>query len=388
MSARSDPQRAPVRLLVLCAGDPESERAFSGSARNLIEALERRGCVYHKANVLGWTDPFSRGSLPIRLLRRLDRFGIEEAYRWSSASFDRNTRRAHRIAKEHSKFNACLMYGTTYHPRLGVPTYCYFDATATQVYQAGSWEFARFSPRRAARVIDYQRRVFADCTGIFPRTRWAAGSVTQDYGIPEERVCPAGAGPNYYVPPLPHGPYDRKTILFIGTEFERKGGPLILEAFRLLRQDVPDARLTIVGCSPGIDEPGVEVVGRIAKDAPGGLERLLQYYSQASLFCIMSTFEPFGIVILEAQNSFVPCVVPARFAFTETVVDGVTGRHVPEYDAGMLAETFVELLKDPSRLEAMGQAAHDHVRSHWTWDSAAAHIHERILYDLNHHQEE
>jgi glycosyltransferase involved in cell wall biosynthesis len=371
-----------VRLLVLCAGDPDSERAFSGSARALIQALEARGCVAHKANVLGMTDPFKPGNGLVRTLRRLDRFGIEDRYRWSKLYCSRNSRRAERIAASVEGYNACLMYGTSYLPRLNVPTYCYFDATAAQVYAARAWEFADMREDRANRVIAYQKDVFDMCTGIFPRTDWAGRSVAEDYGVAEEKITVAGAGSNYQIEPLAHGPYDRQTILFIGSEWERKGGPLIAEAFRIVRKNMPQARLVIIGCAPQIDLPGVEVVGRISKDAPGGLNRLMAHYSEASLFCIMSTFEPFGIVVIEAQQAGVPCVVPMRFAFTETVVDGETGRQVAGEDPEHLAQVFLSMLRDPARLRMMGEAGQRFVAARWTWAEAARRIEERVQQDL------
>lgn len=372
-----------VRVLVWCAGNPELERTFSGSARSLIQAMERRGIVHAKGNVTaGITDVFSPPPLYVRALTKFDRWRLLGKYRWSRMACEGNSRRARAIARAHPGFNACFMYGTSYNPRLPVPTYCYFDATSAQVFRGAGWEFGKLSERTASRIIGYQQEVFDHCTGIFPRTGWAAGSVRDDYGIAESKITVAGAGPNHYAEPLPHGPYDGRTILFIGREWERKGGPLILDAFRLTRKHVPDARLVIVGCTPPLDEPGVEIVGPIKKDAEGGLRRLLDLYAQASLFCIMSTFEPFGIVIVEAQNSYVPCVVPARYAFTETVVDGVTGKHVAEYDAGQLADAFVTLLRDPARLEAMGKAGHEYVRAQYTWDVAAERIHRRIQADL------
>jgi len=376
------PSSPPLRLLVLCAGDPESERAFSGSAKNLINALERRGVVYHKANVLGLSDPFQAGPKWLQFLRKFDRFGLEERYRWSNRFFDANSRRAEAIARAWPDFNACLLYGTTFNPRLDVPVYCYFDATAAQVYNARAWEFSRFSEATARRIIAYQQQVFNGCSAIFPRTRWAAGSVRDDYGIPEKRIVPAGAGPNYFAAPLPHASYDKQTILFIGTEFKRKGGPLVLEAFARLRRTLPNARLLIVGASPDIDLPGVEVIGRIQKDAPGGLDRLLALYAEASIFCIMSEFEPFGIVVLEAQNSYVPCVAPARFAFTETILARETGRHVASRDPDELAGVFEELLSNPEELARMGAAGHAFVNREWTWDAAAARMAERMAQDL------
>lgn len=373
---------APLRLLVLCAGDPEGERTFSGSARSLISALERQGCVHHKANVTaGFRDAFSPGNRFVRTVRRLDRLDWEGRYRWTRLACELNSMRARRIAAGRPGFDACLMYGTNYNPRLDVPTYCYFDATVAQVARAGQWSFRRFSEKSRERAVAYQAEVFRRCRGIFPRTRWAAESVEQDYGIPPERITVAGAGSNHTVEPLPHGPYDRQTILFIGTDWERKGGPLIVRAFRRLRRTRPEARLVIVGCNPDLREPGIEVVGRIRKDAPGGLDRLLRLYSEASVFCIMSNYEPFGIVVVEAQNAGVPCVVPARFAFTETVVDGVTGRHLKEDDPELLARILEELLSDPARLETMGEAARRFATSNYTWDIAARRIIDRILRD-------
>ncbi len=380
LAAGNEPE---VRLLALCAGDPEAARTFSGSARSLFRAMERRGMLHGApANVSGVSNIFSKGNAAIRLSRRLDRFGLWMRYRWSDMSFARNTRRAHAVAAGRPGFNACFLYGTTYNPQVNAPKYCYFDATVAQVAAAREWDFGLLPERVIARVRAYQRRVFDECACVFPRTQWAAQSCYEDYGLPPEKVCVAGAGSNHEARPLPHGPYDRQTILFIGTEFARKGGPLIVEAFRRVRQVLPQARLVIIGCRPPIDEPGVEAVGRIGKDEPGGIDRLLHYYSQASVFCIMSHFEPFGVVVVEAQNSYVPCVAPARFAFRETIVDGETGCLVPEYDAAALAQTLTGLLRDPARLEAMGRAAHDHARRNYTWDEAARRIGNRIREDL------
>lgn len=379
---RESAPTAPPKLLVLCAGDPDNPRTFSGSAGSLIAALERAGGVAHKANVLGVSDAFQAGPLPLRLLRRFDKFGLEERYRWSDRAFARNSARANRIGQGLGGYDACLMYGTNYLPNLPTPTYCYFDATFAQVYKEAAWEFRFLSRRQAERINAFQRQVYDHCTAIFPRTRWAGDSVIGDYGIASDKVMPAGAGPNYYAEALPHAPYDRQTILFLGVEFDRKGGPLLLEAFRRVRAALPQARLLIAGCSPPVDEERVTVLGFVPKNTPGGLQKMLELYASASVFCIMSSFEPFGIVVLEAQNSYVPCVVPRRFAFTETVQEGITGRTVPEYDAEVLSQTLIALLSDPARLETMGRAAHEYVRQEWTWDHAAARILDRVQRDL------
>lgn len=371
-----------VMLLCLCAGDPDGARPFSGSARALFGALRRLGCVHATANVLGWTDSFAAGPLPLRLIRKLDRFGIEDRYNWSPLSWWFNSNRAKRAALAHPGFNAVLMYGTTFTCAVPTPKYVYLDATSSQVAAARAWEFSTFSPDKSRRVIQYQQRIFDNCTGIFPRSDWTANSLRNDYHLPDERIVVAGAGSNFHSTPLPHASYAEQRILFIGVEWERKGGPLILEAFRKLKRDMPDATLVVIGCDPVINEPGVEVLGKLHKSEPSELRRLLEEYSRASLFCIMSHYEPFGIVVLEAQECGVPCVVPRRFAFNETVRHGETGLHVAEYDPDLLANAFRELLADPERLEKMGAAAKEWVAERWTWDRAARCIRDRVVADL------
>jgi len=372
----------PVRLLCLCAGDPRAKRPFSGSARALFQALERRGCVHAMGNVLGITDPFAPGPWPIRLLRKIDRLELEDWYRWTPFAWGRNTRRAEAFAGQHPGYNAVLMYGTTYNPELGVPKYVYLDATSAQVSSAKAWEFARFSPEKTRSVVHYQRDIFDGCTAVFPRSKWAADSLRGDYGLPDDRIVVAGAGSNFEGVPLKHGSYANARILFIGVEWERKGGPLLVEAFREVKKALPHATLAIVGCSPEVNEPGVEIIGMIPRGTQDGQRRLLEEYSRASVFCIMSEYEPFGIVVLEAESCGVPCVAPDRFAFPETIRDGETGALKARYDAGRLASKLISLLSNPEELERMGKAAQEWVANEWTWDIAARRIHERIAADL------
>lgn len=360
--------------------------AFSGSARNLIHALKASGCVWHVENFCGILHPWSKKPYIIRRCQEIidGRLGLIQRYNSSSFCYARNTQRARKIAAAHPGFNACLVYGISCLPLdLQVPTYCYFDATNAQNCASGCWGMGNYSREKISRIIEYERAVFADCRGIFPRSSWAATSVLADYKISPDKIVVAGAGPNHQSASPPHGPYDRQTILFIGREFDRKGGSLILDAYRRTRAKLPEARLVIVGCNPDIHEKGVEVVGLIAKDKPGGLDRLLKLYREASLFCIMSTYEPFGIVVLEAQLSGVPCVLPNRYAFPEMIKDGETGLLVQQYHTDELAAAFCSLLSNPDKLTRMGQEARKYITEHFTWQHAANRICMRIKEDLD-----
>ena len=370
-----------LKLLILCAGNFQNEKAFSGSARNLFIALEKRNCVYQKVNIGG--NSYAEGRLPTRLFRKVDRFGFEDRFRSNSKlAYTLNSLRAKKTVSKYPDFNACLIYGTYFDLNIQTPLYCYFDATVAQVANAKKWGFAKASNRTLNRIFEDQKKLFHKCSAIFPRSEWAAKSVIEDYDLSREKICVASAGVNFQLEPYPHQSYDRQSILFIGREFELKGGPLILDAFRQTRQKLPHARLVIIGCTPDIKEPGVEIIGSISKDVSGGMDKLLTYYSEASIFCLMSNFEAFGISLVEAMHCGVPCVVPKRYAFPEIIVDNVTGRHIEKPDAYNLSQVFIDLLSDPSRLKKMGDAGQQHVQQNYTWDEAARRIHERIQKDL------
>jgi glycosyltransferase involved in cell wall biosynthesis len=370
------------KILVMCDGDPEADGLFSGAAKYLANALDRRGLVLAKGDVSGAPGFWDGQNLATRIARRLDAFHWEARSRWSTGAFSRKTAAANTLSAQHGDASACLMFGTTYQPEIKCPTYCYLDATVQQVRDARGWEFQYFGGAFADSIQAYQQSVFDRCSCIFTFSEWAAESVTTDYGIESDRVLAVGGGSNFSDPPLDHGTYDAQRVLFVGKDFERKGGPLIVEAFRRVRQTLPNATLVIAGCDPGIREPGIDVVGFVGKGTASGEQHLLELYRDASLMCLMSSFEPFGLVVIEAGRSGVPCITPDRFAFPETVLDGETGRRLHTYEANELAEVLLELLQKPSLLESMGTAARDYTRGRFEWNTVAETVAARIAADI------
>ena len=370
------------KILVMCDGDPDADRLFSGAAKYLTLALERRGLIDAKGDVSGDPGFWGRRSVAARIARRLDFSHWEARSRWSSASFARKTAAANAFAHQHESAHALLMFGTTYQPDFDAPTYCYLDATVRQVREAGGWEFQYFDDAFADAVQAYQQAVFNRCACVFTFSAWAADSVMNDYGIASERVMVVGGGSNFTSSPLPHGPYDKQQVLFVGKDFGRKGGPLIVEAFRRVRDALPNAKLVIAGCDPGLNDAGIETVGFIGKNTSDGEQQLLELYRDASVMCLMSTFEPFGLVIIEAGLSGVPCITPDRFAFPETVVDGETGRRLGSYTPDELAGVLIDLLSTPGDLERMGNAAQHYMRGRFEWDMVAERVAARIADDV------
>ncbi len=200
----------------------------------------------------------------------------------------------------------------------------------------------------------------------------AARSMVRDYGVDPSRVEVVGGGANVFPEQAPRRD-DGRTIVFVGKEFERKGGHVLLDAFARVRRAFPKARLLVAGPPvPRHAIPGVAFLGFVP------LEELPALLAQATAFALPTLAEPFGIAFLDAMACGVPCVGTRIGAVPEIVRDGATGFLVPPGDAGALADALVRLLADPSGARAMGARGRAWVSAGALWSHVATRL-ERVL---------
>ena len=99
---------------------------------------------------------------------------------------------------------------------------------------------------------------------------------------------------------------------------------------------------------------------------------MIQFYSQAAVFCCPSVYEPFGIINLEAMACETAVVASAVGGILEVVEDGKTGLLVPPARPDALAEALTRVLGDPALARTMGRAGRTRVEDKFSWTSVAA----------------
>jgi starch synthase len=220
----------------------------------------------------------------------------------------------------------------------------------------------------------------------------------------------------------PHKPY----VLFVGRITRQKGVTHLVDAIHYLppgtqvvlcagAPDTPEIAAemrekvaAVRHYTPGSQEALVEVFSDGTGDNPPGhaiatgdytgtghnlvwieqmvtKEEAIQLYSHCAVFCCPSVYEPFGIINLEAMACRAPVVASATGGILEVVVEGETGHLVPftadpetsfptepEKFARDLATRVTELLKDPAKAKAMGEAGRRRVEEHFSWTAIAA----------------
>ncbi len=127
------------------------------------------------------------------------------------------------------------------------------------------------SRQRVDQALRYEEDVAGQMDAIFTMSEYVRQSFISDYHVDPHRVFTVGAGINLSTFPAPthNKDYSAPRMLFIGSDFNRKGGPLLLQAFSLVRKSIPAAELHIVGPAQLTNLPhGVTFHGYLSKTDP------------------------------------------------------------------------------------------------------------------------
>ncbi|MCX5998500.1 MAG: glycosyltransferase family 4 protein, partial [Chloroflexi bacterium] len=175
-------------------------------------------------------------------------------------------------------------------------------------------------------------------------------------------------------PPIEDFCDGKLNILFVSRLDRRKGVSYLLKAYRLVKREIPESRLIIVG--PGrrrryeewVRSVGLEDVVFVGYTSHDDLPR---YYRTCDVFCIPAVGrESFGIVLLEAMAASRPIVATNIAGYASVVSEGVEGVLVPPRDHKSLARALVRLLNDRALRERMGRQGRSRVEGQ-TWDVIA-----------------
>jgi len=177
-------------------------------------------------------------------------------------------------------------------------------------------------------------------------------------------------------------PTDWNMLLFVGRLAWVKGVRNLLQAMPLVLKEFPNTKLVILGRG---EEQGdiVETADRMSIednivyrfDFVSEQERILHY--AASDVCVFpSTYEPFGIVSLEAMAMEKPVVVGARgvVGFKEQIINGgpdQNGVHVNGEDPADIAWGIMQTLRDPEKAKNWGENGRRRVLEYFTWQKVA-----------------
>jgi len=161
-----------------------------------------------------------------------------------------------------------------------------------------------------------------------------------------------------------------KILLFTGYLNERKGVIHLLEAFALLRAQMPDVHLILAGEGPEGEKlvdfcrandliDAVTFAGFIPRDD------LPSFYAAADVFVLPSLEDTFGVVVSEAMAAGLPIVCSMYAgAAQDLIFDGVNGYQVDPVNHQQLAQRLFDILSNPAVAKEMGRASLSIIAEH------------------------
>ncbi|HEV2317503.1 MAG TPA: glycosyltransferase family 4 protein [Thermoplasmata archaeon] len=237
----------------------------------------------------------------------------------------------------------------------------------------------------------YDRRlagaVLRDASAVVVQTR-EEHRLLEQLGLPLPRVELVPPGYSPLPPPRPGGPTFAERwgipgpfVLFVGRLASNKGLLELVEAFRILASEEPEATLVLVGEDGGmrtvVEErvralglaPRVRITGFIADE-----ELLAAGFREARIFALPSEYEAFGLVLLEALAQSTAVVATAVGGMPEVLEGGRAGRLVPPGDIPALARAFTELYRDGTERTRLGEFGRREVVPRYDWESVVTRL--------------
>lgn len=197
------------------------------------------------------------------------------------------------------------------------------------------------------------RTIFSRAAGFVAWSTWTKASFVEDYGCRAEDVAviPPGIDLDLFAPG--DRSHELPRLLFVGGDFLRKGGDLLLDVFR--RRLRNRAELILVTGADVKEEPGVTVHRNVSANS----DSLCQLYATSDVFVLPTRADCYSLVCMEALAAGLPIVTTRVGGIPDLVREGDTGYVVEVDDADALGDALESLVVDRAGAQRMSVAARE-----------------------------
>jgi glycosyltransferase involved in cell wall biosynthesis len=372
-----------LKIAFISQSNPHDKDA-SGEIHHIFRELNNFGEVVFIA-------PFTiKFYFHLRVINKISRLFFQKSY-----NFAYNLRNSKRIGKELSNRLANDQFDIIFAPygsrqiaflETSIPIISLADATFQNLvdYYPDFSNLMWFS-QREGNLIE-QRSISKSSHLIYP-SEWAANSAIRDYGAPPDKVHIVHIGP--CLDRLPSAIADRANakrgmnLLFVGRDWQRKGGDLAVAALEKLAQSGLKAQLTIVGCQPPRVQSNIRVFPYLNKNRTEDAGVLEKLYEEADFLILPTRADCSSVVVSEANAFGVPAIATQTGGLPAIVREGVNGYLLPLSAQGEdYARVIATVMRDTKSYKKLRQTSRQEYekRLSWgAWRQKVAKIIDRVL---------
>lgn len=363
-----------TKAVFVAGDDPTNVKTWSGTPSYMLSALRKDYDFVH-IEKQPFTD-FSRSL--VRVVRKLSKGKVNLMWNSHFARWATNGARKRILAA-----NADIVFAAANSTLINVlegdvPVISISDATAPAMMRYYN-SFDNLSPSYRQRAIATDKGgIDRSILALYPSS-WAAQSALDDHLIDARKVAVCSWGINMDAdrpsPRLRGKPApDILKLLFVGVDWQRKGGNIAIEAVKQLTDRGIPCELHIVGVERTVyssDIPdNVTFYGRLSKNDPQQDQKLHQLFDGCDVYFMPTLAEAWGMVFAEAAAYGMPTISYATGGVTSVVNAQTAGILLPEKStASDFANAIETLVKTPGMLQKLSEGAMKESKERLNWNS-------------------
>lgn len=257
-----------------------------------------------------------------------------------------------------------------------IPIIYMTDATFQQLHGYYTY-FSNLPNYNIEQGIELDRAAFKKSTHCMLASEWNKLSAINDYGIDPGKISVVPCGANLdKIPDVSHLDLNASgqcRLLFLGVEWDRKGGEIALETFRLLKKKGVDPKLHIIGCVPPHDlsnQKDITVIPFLDKNDSEQFRQLEKIFLQTDLLLLPTRAECAGVVFSESSAYGIPSITTDTGGVRTYVKDGINGFALPVSAAPELYASRIEdLISGKQEMQNLKASSRNYYEQALNWDS-------------------
>ncbi len=242
--------------------------------------------------------------------------------------------------------------------------------------------------------IRHETQIYNSCSAVIATTPLQVDMIVDDYGVPAERthMIPPGYDDNRFFPVSASSRgnirqrlgFDGRVVLAVGRLAKNKGYDLLIQAFAMVAERIPEAvlHLCVGGTELDKDEQALldelkaltANLGLAQKVRFGGYiadAELADHYRAADVFVLSSRYEPFGMTAVEAMACGAPTVITTQGGLYRAITFGRHALYADALDREELGISIVQILRHVRLAQRLSRMGAHKARSLFTWTGIA-----------------
>lgn len=218
-----------------------------------------------------------------------------------------------------------------------------------------------------------EKKALDNCDAIILPSEWSVNCAEKLYHIPKEKLHLLRFGANMEIPDKAELQFTKNDdilkLLFLGVDWERKGGAIALQTAECLNDRGIHTELTVAGCVPPVKSTAMRVLPFLNKNKPDDAKKLSDLMRDSDMLFVPTRAECYGIVFCEASGYGLPSITTATGGVTSIVKDGINGYALPlNAKPEDYADTIQKLIENPERFTKICKTSRERYEAALSWE--------------------